>query len=35
MCIRDRTLVKENPDPNRILIIQGTAMFGGGELKSY
>jgi hypothetical protein len=30
-----RTFIKESPDPSRILIIKGTAIFGGGEIKSY
>ena len=30
-----RMHVKESPDPSRILIIKGSTIFGGGELKSY
>lgn len=30
-----RAYVKESPDPSRILIIKGSAIFGGGEIKSY
>ena len=30
-----RTFIKESPDPSRILIIKGSAIFGGGEIKSY
>jgi predicted membrane protein len=30
-----RVYVKEQPDPSRILIVKGNAVFGGGELKSY
>lgn len=30
-----RSYIKESPDPSRILIIKGSTIFGGGELKSY
>jgi predicted membrane protein len=30
-----RVYVKEQPDPSRVLVIRGNAVFGGGELKSY
>lgn len=30
-----RAYVKENPDSSRILIIKGSTIFGGGEIKSY
>lgn len=30
-----RTHVSDTPDPNRILIIRGSAIFGGGEIKNY
>ncbi|MDP1624050.1 MAG: DUF5668 domain-containing protein [Bacteroidales bacterium] len=30
-----RSYVKENPDPSRMLIIKGSTIFGGGEIKSY
>jgi predicted membrane protein len=30
-----RAYVKENPDTSRILIIKGSTIFGGGEIKSY
>jgi predicted membrane protein len=30
-----RSYVKENPDTSRMLIIKGSTIFGGGELKSY
>ncbi len=30
-----RSYVKENPDQSRVLIIKGSTIFGGGELKSY
>ncbi len=30
-----RSYVKENPDQSRMLIIKGSTIFGGGELKSY
>jgi predicted membrane protein len=30
-----RSIVKENPDSTRILVIRGSAIFGGGEIKSY
>lgn len=30
-----RSYVKENPDPSRMLIITGSTIFGGGEIKSY
>lgn len=30
-----RSYIKENPDPSRILIIKGSTIFGGGEIKSY
>lgn len=30
-----RAYVKENPDPSRILVIKGSTIFGGGEIKSY
>jgi len=30
-----RSYVKENSDPSRVLIIKGSTIFGGGELKSY
>ncbi|MEI6435682.1 MAG: DUF5668 domain-containing protein [Bacteroidota bacterium] len=30
-----RSYVKENPDTSRILIIKGSTIFGGGEIKSY
>lgn len=30
-----RTHVNENPDPSKMLIIRGSAIFGGGEIKNY
>ncbi|MFH1297789.1 MAG: DUF5668 domain-containing protein [Bacteroidota bacterium] len=30
-----RSVIKESPDPSRILIIKAEAIFGGGEIKSY
>lgn len=30
-----RALVRENPDSKGVLVIKGTAIFGGGEIKSY
>ncbi len=30
-----RVYVKESPDPTRVLVIKGSAIFGGGEIKSY
>jgi predicted membrane protein len=30
-----RTYVKESSDPDRVLVIRGSAIFGGGEIKSY
>jgi len=30
-----RSYLKENPDTSRILIIKGSTIFGGGEIKSY
>jgi predicted membrane protein len=30
-----RMHIKESPDPSRILIIKGSTIFGGGEIKSY
>jgi predicted membrane protein len=30
-----RAYIKESPDPSRILIIKGSTIFGGGEIKSY
>lgn len=30
-----RSYLKESPDPSRILIIRGSTIFGGGEIKSY
>jgi len=30
-----RSYIKESPDPSRILIIKGSTIFGGGEIKSY
>ncbi|MEI6172631.1 MAG: DUF5668 domain-containing protein [Bacteroidota bacterium] len=30
-----RSYVKENPDPSKVLIIKGSTIFGGGEIKSY
>jgi predicted membrane protein len=30
-----RTYIKENLDTSRILVIKGSAIFGGGEIKSY
>jgi predicted membrane protein len=30
-----RSYVKESPDPSRMLIIKGSTIFGGGEIKSY
>ena len=30
-----RSYVKESPDPTKILIIKGSTIFGGGEIKSY
>ncbi len=31
----NRKVAPENPDPDRELVIRGTVLFGGGELKSY
>lgn len=30
-----RSYVKESPDPSKVLIIKGSTIFGGGEIKSY
>lgn len=30
-----RSYIKESPDPSKILIIKGSTIFGGGEIKSY
>jgi predicted membrane protein len=30
-----RTVVNEKPDATRVLVIRGSAVFGGGEIKSY
>jgi predicted membrane protein len=30
-----RSYIKESPDPSQILIIKGSTIFGGGEIKSY
>jgi predicted membrane protein len=30
-----RTYIKESLDPSRMLVIRGSAIFGGGEIKSY
>jgi predicted membrane protein len=30
-----RSFIKENPDSTRVLVIRGSAIFGGGEIKSY
>ncbi len=30
-----RSYVKESPDPSRMLVIKGSTIFGGGEIKSY
>ena len=30
-----RSYVKENPDPSRMLVIRGSTIFCGGEIKSY
>jgi len=30
-----RRIIKESPDPSRVLIIKAEAIFGGGEIKSY
>jgi predicted membrane protein len=30
-----RSVIRENPDSKSILIIRGTAVFGGGEIKSF
>ena len=30
-----RSYIKESFDPGRILVIRGSAIFGGGEIKSY
>lgn len=30
-----RAYIKESPDPSRVLIIKGSTIFGGGEIKSY
>ena len=30
-----RSIVKENPDATRMLVVRGSAIFGGGEIKSY
>lgn len=30
-----RRMIKESPDPSRVLIIKAEAIFGGGEIKSY
>lgn len=30
-----RAYIKESADPSRILVIKGSAIFGGGEIKSY
>ena len=30
-----RLVIKEAADPNKVLIVRGSAIFGGGEIKSY
>jgi predicted membrane protein len=30
-----RSYIKESPDPSKVLIIKGSTIFGGGEIKSY
>lgn len=30
-----RTYIKESPDPSRLLVVKGSTIFGGGEIKSY
>jgi predicted membrane protein len=30
-----RSYVKESPDPSKVLVIKGSTIFGGGEIKSY
>ncbi|MEI7499911.1 MAG: DUF5668 domain-containing protein [Bacteroidota bacterium] len=30
-----RSFIKESPDPSQMLIIKGSTIFGGGEIKSY
>ncbi len=30
-----RTIIRESPDPSRILVIKASTVFGGGELRSY
>lgn len=30
-----RSVIKEQPDSTRVLVIKGSAIFGGGEIKSY
>jgi predicted membrane protein len=30
-----RTFLKESPDPSKVLVIKGSAVFGGGEIRSY
>jgi predicted membrane protein len=30
-----RSFVRESPDPSRVLIVKGSTIFGGGEIKSY
>ncbi|MBM3405514.1 MAG: hypothetical protein FJY10_11590 [Bacteroidetes bacterium] len=30
-----RSIVRDNPDPSKVLIIKANAVFGGGEIKSY
>jgi predicted membrane protein len=30
-----RLVIKEATDPNKVLVIRGSAIFGGGEIKSY
>ncbi len=30
-----RSVIKEQPDATRVLVIKGSAIFGGGEIKSY
>jgi predicted membrane protein len=30
-----RNLVRESPDSNKVLVVRGSSIFGGGEIKSY
>ena len=30
-----RSVIKEQPDATRVLVIKGSAIFGGGEIKSF